>query len=333
MLASLLGRRKPITANDLPVAAEPVAEEKATSTLSVAVPVESETKLIDLKVRVHQRLIDELNLPLIERMQRHEIEPQVGPIIRDMLKQETAVKLSADDSKRFVSDVLDELLGFGALEPLLKDATVNDIIVNTSQQVCVERGGKIEVTGVHFKDDAHLLRIINKMVAEVGRRIDESSPIVDARLRDGSRINAVIPPVAVDGPLLSIRKFAKVPFDLGRLVATGSVTSDMKLVLEAMVMGKLNVLISGGTGSGKTTLLNAMSKSISHSEPSSPSRMRPSCSYSSPWCDGWKPARRASRASSRSRSANSSRQPSGCGQTVSSWARCVAVKPSTCFRR
>jgi len=162
--------------------------------------------------------------------------------------------------------VLDELLGFGALEPLLKDHTVNDIIVNTYDQVCVERGGKIEITDIHFKDNAHLLRIINQMVAAVGRRIDEGQPIIDARLADGSRINAVTPPSAVDGPLLSIRKFAKVPFDLNRLVTSGSITPEIMMVLDVMVRGKLSILISGGTGSGKTTLLNAMSGSIGHRE-------------------------------------------------------------------
>jgi pilus assembly protein CpaF len=221
---------------------------------------------IDLKVRLHQQLIDDLNLPVVERMKREELEREVGGLIREMLKRETSFNLSEPDRKQLISDVLDELLGFGALGPLLKDPTVNDIIVNTFDQVCVERGGKIEITSVHFKDDAHLLRIINKMVTAVGRRIDEGQPIVDARLDDGSRLNAVIPPVAVDGPLLAIRKFAKIPYDLDRLVAAGSITPQIRLMLDAMVRGKLNILISGGTGSGKTTLLNAMSGSINHRE-------------------------------------------------------------------
>jgi pilus assembly protein CpaF len=241
---------------------EPRLEPLPTS-VGLVVP---DPNIVDLKVRLHQRLIDELNLPLVERMKRDELEHEVGGIIGDMLKQETEFKLNERERKQLVTDVLDELLGYGALEPLLKDTTVNDIIVNTHKQVCVERAGKVEVTGVHFKDDAHLLRIINKMVAGVGRRIDESQPIVDARLADGSRINAVVPPVGVDGPLLSIRKFSKVPFDLDRLVHYGSATKEMATVLDAMVRGKLNILISGGTGSGKTTLLNAMSASIKHHE-------------------------------------------------------------------
>jgi pilus assembly protein CpaF len=229
-------------------------------------PITSEPSFIDLKVRLHQQLIDILDLPVVERTPREQLEREVGGIIRDLLKRETAYNLGEQDRRQLIADVLDELLGFGALEPLLKDGTVSDIIVNTHEQTCVERAGKIEITPVRFKDDAHLLRIINKMVAEVGRRIDEGQPIVDARLKDGSRINAVIPPVAVDGPLLSIRKFSKVPFNLDRLVATGSITPEIRMVLDAMVRGKINILISGGTGSGKTTLLNAMSGCISHGE-------------------------------------------------------------------
>jgi pilus assembly protein CpaF len=248
-------------------AVAPVKQEPLAPALPVLI---EETKtapsFIELKVRIHQRLIDELNLPLVERMQRPELEPQIGPIIRDLLKGETEFRFNDQERKQFISEVLDELLGYGPLEPLLKDATVNDIIVNTHDQVCVERGGKVEITGVHFKDSDHLLRIITKMVALVGRRVDEGAPIVDARLADGSRINAVIPPIAVDGPLLAIRKFSKVPFDLDRLVASGSFTNEMKVMFDAMVRGKLNVLISGGTGSGKTTLLNAMSGSINHRE-------------------------------------------------------------------
>jgi pilus assembly protein CpaF len=258
MLSTLLGR-KPNNTAAAPV--EPVAP-----TLTVVTDVESGPNLIDLKVRVHQQLIDDLKLDVVERMSRDDIDAQVGPIIRELLKQETAFKLTEQERKQFVTDVLNELLSYGPLVPLLEDPSVNDIIVNTHNQVCVERSGKIEITGVHFKDDAHLLRIITKMVAAVGRRVDEGQPIVDARLEDGSRINAVIPPVAVDGPLLSIRKFSKQPFDLPRLVGMESMTSEMAEVFSALVRGKLNVLISGGTGSGKTTLLNALSGEISHRE-------------------------------------------------------------------
>jgi pilus assembly protein CpaF len=225
----------------------------------------SEDKFLSLKVRLHQKLIDELNLSAIEKMPRADFENEIGDIIRDMLSKETTL-LNERERKQMVTEILDELLGLGPLEPLLKDNSVSDIIVNTHSQVCVERGGQIDLTPIRFKDEAHLIRIINKMVAAVGRRIDESSPIVDARLADGSRVNAIIPPASVDGALLAIRKFAKIPFDLPRLLSAGSISGDMLVVLEMMVKARLNVLISGGTGSGKTTMLNAMSSSIGDRE-------------------------------------------------------------------
>jgi pilus assembly protein CpaF len=256
MLSSFLGRKT-----------APIAVISEAETSSIPLHVASfEPNFVDLKVRLHQRLIDILDLPVVERTPRAQLETEVGGIIRDLLKRETEFDFTEQRRQQLIADVLDELLGFGALEPLLKDPTVNDIIVNTCNQVCVERAGRIEITSVHFKDDAHLLRIISKMVAEVGRRVDEGQPIVDARLKDGSRLSAVIQPVAVDGPLLSIRKFSKIPYDLDRLVASGSITPEISMALNAMVRGKLNILISGGTGSGKTTLLNAMSGFIDHRE-------------------------------------------------------------------
>jgi pilus assembly protein CpaF len=225
----------------------------------------ADDRFLTLKVALHQRLIDVIDLSVIEKMPRAEFEAEVGDIIRDMLAKETTL-LNDRERKRLVADILDELLGLGPLEPLLKDPTVSDIIVNTHRQVCVERQGQIDITAVRFKDEDHLLRIINKIVAAVGRRIDESQPVVDARLADGSRVNAVIPPAAVDGGLLSIRKFAKIPYDLPRLISAGTVSPGMARVLEVLVRGRLNVLISGGTGAGKTTLLNAMSAAIGHRE-------------------------------------------------------------------
>jgi pilus assembly protein CpaF len=248
------------------VVAEAAEPKHDSPTVTEVVKNDDDAAFIDLKVRLHQRLItDEIDLSAIERMPRPQFESEIGDIIRDMLKREATV-LTDEQKKRLVAEVLDELLGLGPLEPLLKDHTVNDIIVTTFNQVCVERFGKIEMTPVRFSNDGHLVRIINKMVVAVGRRIDESMPIVDARLQDGSRVNAVIPPIAVDGPLLSIRKFAKIPFDLPRLVSVGTITPEMEVVLQAMVRGKLNILISGGTGSGKTTMLNAMSAAIDHDE-------------------------------------------------------------------
>ena len=221
----------------------------------------ADTGFIDLKVRLHQRLLDEIQLSSLEKMPRDKLELEVGQIIGEFLVDEPK-PLNERERKQLVSDVLDEILGFGPLEPLLKDATVSDILVNTHAQVYVERRGQLEVTPVRFKDEAHLLRIINKMVTAVGRHIDESHPLVDARLADGSRINAVVAPIAVDGPLLSIRKFAKVPMDLDRLVGFGAITAKIKELIEGMVLGRMSIIISGGTGSGKTSMLNAMSLAI-----------------------------------------------------------------------
>ena len=218
-----------------------------------------------LKVELHQRLLDLINLSALETSSRAQIEDEVGAIIVEELgKQRHA--LNNAERKQLVADVLDELLGLGPLEPLLKDPTITDILVNGHNKVFVERFGILEPSPVRFKDDRHLTRIIQKIVSAVGRRIDESSPFADARLLDGSRINAVLPPLALDGPLLSIRKFAKKPIDLARLVEIGSIPAAVGEVLKAVVRGRLNILISGGTGSGKTTLLNAMSAFIDEAE-------------------------------------------------------------------
>jgi len=218
-------------------------------------------KHTDLKVELHQRLIELINLPALEKMSRHQIESEIGEIVAEELARQNEA-LNQSERKQLVSDILDELLGLGPLEPLLKDPTITDILVNGHDQVFVERYGILEPSAVRFKDEKHLLRIIQKIVSAVGRRIDESSPMVDARLADGSRVNAVIPPLTLDGCLLSVRKFARVPIGMDRLVEIGSVPKQVAEVLKAIVGARLNVLISGGTGSGKTTLLNAMSANI-----------------------------------------------------------------------
>jgi pilus assembly protein CpaF len=215
----------------------------------------------ELKVQLHQSLIDLINLSALDKMSREQIESEVGHIIHDELKKQNHA-LNQAERKQLVSDVLDELLGLGPLEPLLKDPTVSDVLVNGPTSVFVERFGMLESTPVRFKDEKHLLRIIQKIVSAVGRRVDESSPMVDARLADGSRVNAVVPPLALDGSLLSIRKFARVPISMDRLVEIGSIPLQLSEVLKAVVASRRNVLISGGTGSGKTTLLNAMSAFI-----------------------------------------------------------------------
>ncbi len=222
-------------------------------------------KTTELKVDLHQKLIERINLSALETMSREQVGREIGGLVADMLKEMNHA-LNLAERKLLVEDILDELLGLGPLEPLLKDPTITDIMVNTASTVFVERGGKLEQTRAKFADDRHLLRIISKIVSNVGRRVDESSPMVDARLPDGSRINAIIPPLAVDGPILSIRKFAKTPIDMDRLVAFGAMTDDGAAVLRAVVQGRRNVLISGGTGSGKTTMLNAMSAAIAHDE-------------------------------------------------------------------
>jgi pilus assembly protein CpaF len=222
----------------------------------------SRIDLTDLKVRFHQRLLDMLNLTVLDKVSMDELRREVGAVVRELLLED-GIALNSKEYNQLVEEILDEVLGLGPLEPLLKDDTISDILVNTYCQVFVERSGRLETTEVRFKDDRHLLRIIDKIVSGVGRRVDESQPWVDARLPDGSRVNAIIPPCAVDGPLLSIRKFAKMPYTIERLVENNSITEDMVELLRGTVHCKLNILISGGTGSGKTTFLNALSSFIS----------------------------------------------------------------------
>src|SRR4051812_43988736 len=215
----------------------------------------------DLKVELHQRLLSLINLQVLEQMSREQIEEEVGDIVSEELAKQNHA-LNHAERKQLVSDVLNELLGLGPLEPLLKDPTITDILVNGCSNVFVERYGVLEASPARFKDEKHLLRIVQKIVSAVGRRIDESSPMVDARLADGSRVNAVVPPLALDGSLLSIRKFARVPISLDRLIEIGSIPAQVAEILKAIVGSRRNVLISGGTGSGKTTMLNAMSAFI-----------------------------------------------------------------------
>ncbi|MEO8618991.1 MAG: CpaF family protein [Sphingomicrobium sp.] len=219
----------------------------------------------DLKVELHQRLLGLINLSALDHMSREQIEAEVGDIVAEQLAKQNHA-LNQVERRQLVADILDELLGLGPLEPLLKDPTITDILVNGHQSVFVERYGVLEETPVRFKDEKHLIRIIQKIVSAVGRRVDESSPMVDARLADGSRVNAIVPPLAIDGSTLSIRKFARVPISLERLIEIGSVPQQVAQVLEAVVASRRNVLISGGTGSGKTTMLNAMSAYIDNRE-------------------------------------------------------------------
>jgi pilus assembly protein CpaF len=216
------------------------------------------SRWLDLKTRLHERLLEELNLAAIEKVAKADLRREVATIVNELLTTE-GTALNAKEFGVLIEELLDEVLGLGPLEPLLKDPTITDILVNTHRQVFVERHGVLEVTSVRFQGERHLLRIIDRIVSAVGRRVDESQPWVDARLPDGSRVNAIIPPCALDGPLLSIRKFAREPLTIERLIANGALTQEMATLLHGIVKARLNLLISGGTGSGKTTLLNAVS--------------------------------------------------------------------------
>jgi pilus assembly protein CpaF len=219
----------------------------------------------ELKVFLHEKLLDILNLGVIDKISRDELSRQIAPIIKDLLAAES-IALNTREYNQLAAEVLDEVLGLGPLEPFLKDPTVSDILVNTHEHIYVERYGRIESTHARFKDEKHLMRVIQKIVSAVGRRVDESQPWVDARLADGSRVNVLVPPCAVDGPLVSIRKFSKIPYTIEKLIDIGTIDRRISTVLELIVRARMNVLISGGTGSGKTTFLNTMSGYISTRE-------------------------------------------------------------------
>ena len=222
-------------------------------------------KLLDAKVRLHRRLIEEINLQALEKLPENEIRTHIHQLVTQYILVER-LALNQQELNDFVSEILDEMTGLGPLEPLLKDPTISDILINGHECVYVERGGLLEPCGVRFKDEQHLLRIINKIVSAVGRRVDESHPLCDARLMDGSRVNVAVRPVGVDGPLVSIRKFSKKPFNLSKLVEIGAIKPQMAELLAAAVKARITTIISGGTGSGKTTMLNALSAFISEKE-------------------------------------------------------------------
>ncbi|WP_321817481.1 MULTISPECIES: CpaF family protein [unclassified Paraburkholderia] len=211
-----------------------------------------------LKREIHQAVLDRVELERLARLPSEQVRQEIATLIARILEDQ---KAPANDIERrqLVIDVYDEMFGFGPLEVLLRDPGISDILVNTFSQVYIERKGRLELSDVTFYDDAHLMKVIEKIVSRVGRRIDESSPMVDARLPDGSRLNAIIPPAAVDGPLVSIRRFSATPLQVADLVALQTLTPPMADVLDALARAKINILVSGGTGSGKTTLLNLLS--------------------------------------------------------------------------
>lgn len=219
----------------------------------------------ELKSRIHRKLLDRVDLVMMESMQPKQLQQELKKLVEKLLEEDT---LAINDAERasLVRDIQHEVLGLGPLETLMADPTISDILVNTHRQVYVERKGRLELSKVRFESEAHLLKIIDKIVSGVGRRVDESSPMVDARLPDGSRVNAIIPPLAVDGSLLSIRRFAVVPLTMEDFLNYKSLTPAMAEVLQGLVKAKVNFVISGGTGTGKTTLLNVLSRNIPTSE-------------------------------------------------------------------
>lgn len=232
---------------------------------SQTVPTASGNAWLDTKIKLHTRLIDEIDLAQLDGLESLELREQVHGIVVEMAREEK-LKLNARDLKNLADGVYDEMTGLGPLEVLLQDETVSDILINGHERVFVERHGELELSAVRFANEPHLMRIINRIVAGVGRRVDESQPLCDCRLLDGSRVNVAIAPIAVDGPLVSIRKFSKDPLTLDKLVEFKAVPDEVAQFLWAACKARVTILISGGTGSGKTTLLNALSQSISPKE-------------------------------------------------------------------
>ena len=228
-------------------------------------PGNSEAILQDLRLRIHRRLIDTLDLTKLSNLEMERVRVEIRRILEDMVAAE-AIPVSRADRDRLVMEVQHEVFGLGPLETLMKDPEISDILVNSSSQIYVERYGKLEKTDVRFRDDAHLMQIIERIVTRVGRRVDESSPMVDARLADGSRVNAIIPPLALDGPVLSIRRFGVERLTVNDLIQFNSIPPQIAEVAAACVKSRLNMLVSGGTGAGKTTLLNCLSNFIPDNE-------------------------------------------------------------------
>ncbi|PKP82384.1 MAG: type II secretion system protein E [Alphaproteobacteria bacterium HGW-Alphaproteobacteria-18] len=239
--------------------AAPVASPKQTQA------EQASFDLLDAKLRVHAKLIDELDLSALDKLDDETMRRRVRGIISEIIRKEE-MALSAAEEASFADAVMDEMTGLGPIEPLLKDDSIADILINGCNQVYIERGGKLQLAPVRFADNDHLLRIVQRIVAAVGRRVDESQPLVDARLLDGSRVNAAVAPIAIDGPLVSIRKFSKSPLTMDKLVAFGAIPKPVADFILGAVKCRASTVISGGTGSGKTTLLNALSAAISPDE-------------------------------------------------------------------
>ena len=249
-------RTAPPPVNTQRAAAEAVAADKEKK---------RKERLTELKVEIHKRLLEDLNLSAIESATEQSLRSEISALATEAL-DDMSVALNKEDRQALTQELYDEVMGLGPLEPLLKDETINDILVNGPKRIFVERAGKLQLSDVTFRDERHLLRIIDKIVSAVGRRVDESNPYCDARLMDGSRFNCMIPPIAVDGSLVSIRKFKKDKLRIEDLVRFGAFTEEMAAYLQAAVSCRLNIIVSGGTGSGKTTTLNALSSFIDNHE-------------------------------------------------------------------
>jgi pilus assembly protein CpaF len=244
----------------------PVAEAAPIAVVAEPPPPPSpDNEMLDMRLRLHARLIEEIDLGKLGELDEGEMRRQVRKLVGDFAK-DGRLALNSGELDQLGHEVFDEMVGLGPIEPLLKDESINDILINGPNQVYVERRGELELTPIRFRDNDHLLRIVNRIVAAVGRRIDESSPMVDARLADGSRVNAAIYPITIDGACVSIRKFSKKPLSFERLVGVGAMPACVAEFLQGAIKARVSTVISGGTGSGKTTLLNAMSAAISHGE-------------------------------------------------------------------
>ncbi|MEQ5870073.1 CpaF family protein [Sagittula sp. NFXS13] len=262
--AAPVAEKPSITSSRAPSAARKVVPKSA-----ISAPADKEKKrkerLGEVKLELHRALLENLNLAALDQATEAELREEISEIATESL-QEKGLVLNREERRTMMTDLYDEVKGLGPLEALLKDETVSDILVNGPHQIFVEREGKLQVSDITFKDEKHLMRIIDKIVSAVGRRVDESNPYVDARLQDGSRFNAMVPPIAIDGSLVSIRKFKKDKLGIDDLVNFGAFTEEMAVYLQAAVATRLNIIVSGGTGSGKTTTLNALSSFIDDSE-------------------------------------------------------------------
>ena len=261
-------KNAPAPENSAPQTSAPLAVEEAPQPRTEDVYAELVSRrpnLIEVKLKLHEKIIDEFNLAALDKLPPDELSRQVRIYVGNYARSES-LSLNQKELDLFSNEIIDEMTGYGPIEPLLKDPTISDILINSHKRCFVERAGRLQETKIYFRDESHLLRIINRIVSAVGRRVDESSPMVDARLPDGSRVNIAVRPIAVDGPLVSIRKFSKRPFNMERLVEVGALRPGMVEVLAAAVTGKVSAIISGGTGSGKTTMLNGLSNYIPNNE-------------------------------------------------------------------